>query len=63
MLHPTKSFRLAKQVKRLMCTLVDPVRRSEFKASSIQAQLEAERKQPREKRGRSLEVEADAAVA
>lgn len=42
MLKPTKTFKLSKQTKRFMCTIVDPVERSEFKRGMIQAQLASE---------------------
>lgn len=34
-----KNFRLSKQTKRYMATIVDPIKRSEFKNAMIEAQL------------------------
>ncbi len=48
-MKPTKSFRLDRQVKRFMCSLVDPKQRSEYKNSMIQAQLDSEKRVVREK--------------
>lgn len=47
---PTKSFRLSKQTKRIMCSIVDDTVRNEYRATMIQAQLEEEKKLPKEKR-------------
>lgn len=43
MLKPNQNFKLDKQTKRFMATIVDPQKRGEFKRGMIQAQLEAER--------------------
>ena len=37
-----KNFRLSKQTKRYMATIVDPIKRSEFKNAMIEAQIAAE---------------------
>ena len=34
-----KNFKLAKQTKRLMASIVDPVKRNDFKNAMIEAQL------------------------
>lgn len=41
-MKPTSSFKISKQTKRYMATIVDPHQRGEFKRQSIQAQLAAE---------------------
>lgn len=41
MLKPTASYRMTKQSKRFLATIVDPVKRGEFKQSAIQAELAA----------------------
>ena len=41
-MKPSKTFNLRKQTKRLMCTILDPVARSEYKRVMIQAQLASE---------------------
>jgi hypothetical protein len=54
MLKPSKTFNLNKQTKRFMCTIVDPVKRNEFKRAMIQAQLASEivvKSAPRDKNG------------
>jgi hypothetical protein len=43
MLKPNQNFKLDKQTKRFMATIVDANKRGEFKRAMIQAQLEAER--------------------
>ncbi len=40
-MKPTAAFRLSKQTKRFMCTMVDPVARHAFKNAMIQAELAA----------------------
>jgi len=50
MLKPTKTFKLAKQTKRFMATIVDPVARNSFKRDMIQAQLQSEIAPKREPR-------------
>jgi hypothetical protein len=42
MLKPGKTFNLNKQTKRLMCTIVDPVARNQYKRMMIDAQLQSE---------------------
>ena len=37
-----KNFRLAKQTKRLMAGILDPIKRNEFKNAMIEAQIAAE---------------------
>ena len=39
MLKPGKTFNLNKQTKRLMCSIVDPIARNQFKRMMIDAQL------------------------
>jgi hypothetical protein len=41
MMKPNKTFKLSKQTKRFMATIVDPVKRGEFKRAMIQAELAA----------------------
>jgi hypothetical protein len=43
MLKPNQNFKLDKQVKRFMATIVDDQERGAYKRAMIQAQLEAER--------------------
>jgi hypothetical protein len=50
MLTPGKTFKLSKQTKRFMCTIVDPIARGEFKRAMIQAELAAAIQPKREKR-------------
>ena len=38
-MKPGKTFNLSKQTKRLMCTIVDPVARNQYKRMMIDAQL------------------------
>ena len=40
-MKPGKTFKLSKQTKRFMCTIVDPVARNDFKRAMIQAELAA----------------------
>ena len=40
-MKPTSTFKLSKQTKRFMCTIVDPVERNAFKNAMIQAELAA----------------------
>jgi len=51
MLKPTASYRMTKQSKRLLATIVDPIKRGEFKQSAIQAEL-ASAIQPRISKGK-----------
>jgi hypothetical protein len=37
----TSTFKLSKQTKRFMCTIVDPVKRHAYKNAMIQAELAA----------------------
>ena len=41
-MKPGKTFNLSKQTKRFMCSIIDPVKRHEFKRAMIQAQLASE---------------------
>lgn len=50
MLKPNKTFKLAKQTKRFMATIVDPVARNSYKNDMIQAQLQSEIAPKREPR-------------
>jgi len=38
-LKPTKIFKLSKQTKRMMCSILNPVDRNAFKRAMIDAQL------------------------
>jgi len=49
-LTPGKTFKLSKQTKRLMCSIVDTVSRNAFKRAMIQAELAAAVVVKREKR-------------
>jgi hypothetical protein len=51
MLKPNKTFKLSKQTKRFMCTIVDAHERNEFKRAMIQAELAAGIVPKREPRG------------
>ena len=42
MLKAGKTFNLSKQTKRLMCTIIDPVARNQYKRMMIDAQLASE---------------------
>jgi hypothetical protein len=53
MIKPGKTFKLSKQTKRLMCSIVDSVQRNAFKRAMIQAELAAAvvtKREPREAR-------------
>jgi len=41
MMKPGKTFKLSKQTKRLMCSIVDATERNAFKSAMIQAELAA----------------------
>jgi hypothetical protein len=41
-MKPGKTFNLSKQTKRMMCNIVDPVSRNQFKRMMIDAQLHSE---------------------
>lgn len=49
MMKPNDNFRLTKQSKRLMASIVDKNSRDEFKSNMIQAQLQSEVKPAKEK--------------
>jgi hypothetical protein len=51
MLKPTANFRMSKQNKRFLATIVDPHKRGEFKRSAIQSEL-ASLIQPRISKGK-----------
>jgi hypothetical protein len=61
MLKPNKTFKLEKQTKRFMATMVDPVMRNAYKNMMIQAQLQSEIVPKREKkpRGNFPDVQTD----
>ena len=61
MLKPSKTFKLAKQTKRFMATMIDPVQRNAYKNMMIQAQLQSEIVPKREKkpRGNFSDVQTD----
>ena len=53
MLKPSKTFKISKQTKRFMCTILDPVERNEYKRIMIQAELSAAiapKREPRDNR-------------
>lgn len=53
MIKPGKTFKLSKQTKRLMCSIVDAHARNAFKRAMIQAELAAAviiKREPREAR-------------
>ena len=51
MLKPNQNFKLSKQTKRFMATIIDPQARGQFKRDMIQAQLASEQQAPRRERG------------
>ena len=54
MMKPGKTFKLSKQSKRLMCSIVDATERNQFKAMMIQAELAAAvviKREPRPQNG------------
>jgi hypothetical protein len=61
MLKPKSTFKLAKQTKRYMATMIDPVMRNAYKNMMIQAQLQSEIVPKREKkpRGNFPDVQTD----
>ena len=46
-IKPTASFRLSKQDKRFLATIIDPHKRGEIKRGMIQAQLASEQQPPK----------------
>ncbi len=56
-MRATASFRLSKQSKRIMATIVDPVKRSEYKRSMIEAELSAMIQPRREKSKNNLKTD------
>lgn len=53
MMKPGKAFRLKKQTKRFMCSIVDATERNAFKRMMIQAQMASEvivKREPKEAR-------------
>jgi hypothetical protein len=48
---PTKNFRLRRETKAMMATILDPHKRGEFKRAMIQAQLHSEERPAPSKRG------------
>jgi hypothetical protein len=57
MIKTNSNFKLNKQVKRFMATMIDPVQRHAFKNAMIQAQLSGS-KEIEKKKKRSNETEA-----
>lgn len=54
MLKPNKTFKISKQTKRFMCTIVDPVARHAYKNAMIDAELSAGvviKREPRDNKG------------
>jgi hypothetical protein len=54
MLKPNKTFKISKQTKRFMCTIIDPVARHAYKNAMIQAELAAGvvvKREPRDNKG------------
>lgn len=47
-----KNFRLSKQTKRFMATILDPVKRNEYKNAMIEAQIAGETIHKSEKKNR-----------
>ncbi len=47
-----KNFRIAKQTKRLMATILDPIKRNEYKNAMIAAQIAGETIYKSEKKSR-----------
>jgi hypothetical protein len=50
MIKPNNTFKLSKQTKRFMCTIINPVERNQFKSMMIQAEFAAAIQPKREKR-------------
>ena len=53
MIKPGRTFKLSRQTKRLMCSIVDTKSRNQYKAMMIQAELAANvviKREPRETR-------------
>ncbi len=51
-----KNFRLSKQTKRFMATIIDPIKRGQFKNAMIEAQLASETPFKSEKKNRKETV-------
>jgi hypothetical protein len=54
MLKPNKTFKLSKQTKRFMCSIIDPVERNAYKRAMIQAELASAivpKREPRDNKG------------
>mgnify|MGYP003703997081 FL=1 len=54
-----KNFRLSKQTKRFMATILDPIKRGEYKNSMIAAELAAQTLPPRSDKKKRNEAQAD----
>ena len=60
MVKRDKNFKLNKQTKRYMATIIDPVKRSEFKNAMIEAQLAASVPFKSDKKKNNKETSAEA---
>jgi hypothetical protein len=60
-LKPNSTFKLNKQAKRFLATILDPVQRSLTKRAFIDAQLQSETKAPKEARTDNRNRTAEAA--
>ena len=54
-----KNFKLSKQTKRFMATILDPIKRSEYKNTMIAAELAAQTLPPRSDKKKRNEAQAD----
>jgi hypothetical protein len=56
-MRATASFRLSKQTKRIMATIVDPIKQSEYKRAMINAELASLIQPRREKSKNNIKTE------
>ena len=54
-----KNFKLSKQTKRYMATMVDPLKRSHYKNAMIEAELTALQLPPKYEKKKKHEAQAD----
>ena len=54
-----KNFKLSKQTKRYMATIVDPLKRSHYKNAMIEAELTALQPPPKYEKKKKHEAQAD----
>lgn len=51
-MKPNSTYKMSKQTKRFLTTIVDPIKRSQFKRMMIDAELAAQEKGPRQQDNR-----------